>query len=211
MHLLKRPDGVIAYQSYGARGPTVLAIQGVGCIGNTWKPQAQALAQDHRITVFDNRGVGGSSDSGPAELTVEAMARDARALLDALGYATCHVLGHSLGGLIALCLALQAPERVASLCLMCTADRAEHPPIIMRQLRALSRYDCLPLMERLAKIPTLVISAESDPIAPPALGRALAAAIPNARFELLTGASHAAPLQQPERVNGMLRQFFARS
>jgi len=58
----------------------------------------------------------------------------------------------------------------------------------------------------LAGLPTLVVSAEHDRIAPPSLGRALAAGIPGARYVEIAGAAHGVTIQDPERINGLLRE-----
>lgn len=103
-----------------AGGPPVLFVQGVGVHGDGWRPQVDALADRFRCLTFDNRGMGLSQPAGGGRLTVERMADDARALMDALGWASAHVVGHSLGGLVAVRLALSARPRVRSLALLCT-------------------------------------------------------------------------------------------
>ena len=100
-------------------GTAVLAIQGAGHIGRGWKPQVDGLSHQFRFVTFDNRGIGGSA-RGEEELTIARMAADALAVADAAGLDRFHVLGHSMGGLIALHLALTNPERVKSLALLCT-------------------------------------------------------------------------------------------
>jgi pimeloyl-ACP methyl ester carboxylesterase len=103
-------------------GPPVLLIQGVGVHGDGWFPQVDALAARHRCLWFDNRGMGQSQPLA-GRLTVERMADDARALMDAQGWRSAHVAGHSLGGLVAQHLALTDPSRVRSLSLLCTFAR----------------------------------------------------------------------------------------
>ena len=117
----------LAYEVRGS-GPPVLLIQGVGVHGSGWKPQVDELASHYTCLSFDNRGIGRSQPGG-ASLTVEEMAQDALALLDAEGWPTAHVIGHSLGGLVAIQLALAARDRVRSLSLLCTfaSGRAAAP------------------------------------------------------------------------------------
>jgi pimeloyl-ACP methyl ester carboxylesterase len=109
----------LVYDVRGA-GPDALFIQGVGVHGDGWLPQTEALAGRFRCLSFDNRGVGRSRPPD-GRLTVEQMAGDALAILDAEGIDRAHVAGHSMGGLIALELALTHPERVRSLALVCTS------------------------------------------------------------------------------------------
>ena len=117
-HVIEHRGCRIAYDIVGT-GPRVLFIQGVGVHGAGWLPQTEALADRYECLSFDNRGMGRSQPVGPA-LTVEQMADDARAVLDAAGWEKAHVVGHSLGGLVAVQLALAARERVRSLALLCT-------------------------------------------------------------------------------------------
>jgi len=118
MPSIKLSDVEISYTDTG-QGPVVLFVQGVGLEGRAWSPQTRALARDHRCISFDNRGLGASRGDTRA-LSVEHMARDALGLLDALRVERAHVVGHSLGGVIAQRLALIAPERISSLSFMCT-------------------------------------------------------------------------------------------
>ena len=87
--------------------------------GEGWRPQVESLAARYTCVTFDNRGMGRSVPAGVA-ITVPQMADDARAVLDGLGMDSAHVTGHSLGGLVALQLALDARPRVRSLSLLCT-------------------------------------------------------------------------------------------
>jgi pimeloyl-ACP methyl ester carboxylesterase len=57
------------------------------------------------------------------------------------------------------------------------------------------------------RVPTLVLVGEHDVISPPAEMRTLAAAIPSARFAVITNAGHMAPLEQPQEVNRLIREF----
>jgi pimeloyl-ACP methyl ester carboxylesterase len=104
-------------------GPPLLFIQGTAIHGDGWLPQIAELAADHRCLWFDNRGMCASQPVGNCAITIAQLAEDARVLLDAQGWSAAHVVGHSLGGVVALDLALTWPERVLSLSLLCTAAR----------------------------------------------------------------------------------------
>ncbi|HKP61862.1 MAG TPA: alpha/beta hydrolase [Polyangiales bacterium] len=118
MSTLKVNGAELAFEVRGA-GPDVLFVQGVGLAGAAWSPQLEELARDHRCIALDNRGIGNSTGD-TSKLSVDIMARDALALMDALTVPRAHLVGHSLGGVIVQRMALLAPERVASLTLMCT-------------------------------------------------------------------------------------------
>ncbi|HVV17668.1 MAG TPA: alpha/beta fold hydrolase [Polyangia bacterium] len=111
----------IAYSDTGA-GDAVLLIQGVGLPGEGWRPQIDGLADRWRVLAFDNRGIGASQLAGGA-VTIEDMAADALAVADAAGAQRIHVVGHSMGGVIAQAVALAAPTRVRSLAFLCTFAR----------------------------------------------------------------------------------------
>jgi 3-oxoadipate enol-lactonase len=87
-------------------------------------------------------------------------------------------------------------------------DLADQPPILLRQMSALRRHDCTADLGRIAA-PTLVVSAEHDPIAPPRFGRALARAIPGARFLELKGKSHGVPIEDPVMITRLLSDHIA--
>jgi aminoacrylate hydrolase len=114
--------GTTLHYTRAGAGPPVLFIQGVGAIGRAWRPQLEALAPDHTVIAFDNRGIG-DSPLGSASLSIEAMASDALAIADAEGAGCFDVVGHSMGGVIAQQVALSAPARVRSLSLLCTFAR----------------------------------------------------------------------------------------
>lgn len=111
----------LAYSRDGSGSPVIL-IQGVGVHGHGWRPQLDALLPRHTCLWFDNRGVG---ESRPASrrVSVGQLADDVIALLDAQEWSDAHIVGHSLGGLIAQRVALSHPSRVRSLALLCTFAR----------------------------------------------------------------------------------------
>jgi pimeloyl-ACP methyl ester carboxylesterase len=101
----------------------MLMIQDVAAKGLGWNPLVEILKNHFACLTFDNRGIGASQPVGTTTLTVDQMAADALALLDHAGWASAHIVGHSLGGLIALQLALIAKARVRSLS-CCVTSRA---------------------------------------------------------------------------------------
>jgi len=106
------------YEVHG-QGPGVLMIQGLGFSSKFWARQIPALAPHFQVVVFDNRGAG-QSDKPKEPYSVTLMAQDALGLLDHLSLAKVHVIGASMGGYIGQVLAVNHPERVEKLVLMCT-------------------------------------------------------------------------------------------
>ncbi|MEO5716885.1 MAG: alpha/beta fold hydrolase [Luteolibacter sp.] len=122
MAILDRPDTTLYYELAGTSGPRVLLVQGIGVTGGAWRRQVEVLSRTCRTLVFDNRGIGRSQPcTGP--VSISAMAEDARALMDEVGWDSAHVVGHSMGGLIAQQLAIDSPGRVLSLACVCSFSR----------------------------------------------------------------------------------------
>lgn len=105
-------------------GAPVVFLHGIGGNGANWEPQLEALSARHQVVAIDSRGFGASQFAGEG-LTLEDYADDVRRTLDALGIDRAHVVGLSMGGMMAQALALNAPERVASLVLADTSARAD--------------------------------------------------------------------------------------
>ena len=109
------PTGVnLYYESHGAGEPLVL-IPSTAFSGEVWKPyQVPGLSPPLHLIIHDPRGTGRSSASQQV-YTINQMANDVIALLDQLKIPSAHLLGHSMGGRIALEAALNFPGRVKSL------------------------------------------------------------------------------------------------
>jgi 3-oxoadipate enol-lactonase len=115
-------DGTnIAYSVWGRReGSPVLMIQGLGVDHRGWALQRGAFGRHHRCIAPDNRGTG-YSDAPPGPYDLLRMAADAVAVLDAEHIERAHVVGASMGGVIAQVIGVMYPDRVRSLTLACTA------------------------------------------------------------------------------------------
>ncbi len=100
-------------------GEPVLLVMGLGYPSDMWFRWLPEVTARYRVLVFDNRGTG-RTGVPPGPYTIEGMAADARAVLDAAGVEHAHVVGASMGGMIAQELTLGSPERVRSLVLACT-------------------------------------------------------------------------------------------
>lgn len=119
-----RVNGVeLQYVEVGGGDP-VLMIMGFGGDHLAWGFQVPALSARYRVIAFDNRGAGQSSVPD-VPYSTRMMADDAVGLLDALGVARAHVIGASMGGMIAQEVALGHPGRVRSLQLHCTYARPD--------------------------------------------------------------------------------------
>lgn len=103
----------LEYHEQGKGEPLVL-LHGLGCSARDWTLQMPALSKKYRVIAPSLRGFGNSEKpNGP--MTIMKYADDVVNLLDALGITRAHVLGHSMGGAVALQLAVAHPERLNSL------------------------------------------------------------------------------------------------
>ena len=111
------PTGVSIYCETHGQGEPLVLIPGTGFSCEVWKPfQLPRLSQAFNVILHDPRGCGRSSRI-QSHCTIDQMACDVAALLDHLEIDSAHVLGHSMGGRIALALALNFPRKVRSLIL----------------------------------------------------------------------------------------------
>jgi pimeloyl-ACP methyl ester carboxylesterase len=101
-------------------GDTILFIQGLGYATWAWTPQLDALEGRARVVAFDNRGAG-RSDKPEGPYSIRLLAEDALAVLQKIGSGPAHVVGCSMGGYVALTLALRHPKAVRSLVLISTS------------------------------------------------------------------------------------------
>ncbi len=111
------------YEEHGQGHPLIMVL-GLGQDIATWRFQVAELSQHVRLIVFDNRDSGQSSRCSD-NYTTESMARDILGLMDHLGIERTHLLGTSMGGMIAQHVALMAPKRLTSLILAGTTSWGE--------------------------------------------------------------------------------------
>ncbi len=106
------------WEEHGS-GTPILLIMGLSFTHQMWFRVLPRLDAAYRAVVFDNRGMG-RSDCPRGPYTIRQMACDAVTVMDAAGVESAHIVGASMGGMVAQELALEYPERVRSLVLGCT-------------------------------------------------------------------------------------------
>jgi pimeloyl-ACP methyl ester carboxylesterase len=122
---------VLHYQSAG-EGEAVVLIHGLGANLAFWfMTIGRHLARQYRVVTYDLRGHGASSVT-PAGYLLPDMVQDLNVLLDHLGVARAHIVGHSFGARVALAFAITQPQRVLSLTIADTQVRCLQPPMQLR-------------------------------------------------------------------------------
>jgi pimeloyl-ACP methyl ester carboxylesterase len=252
-------DLEVSVKEWGS-GPPLLLLHGLGDDHRALRRLVPELSARHRVVAPDLRGHGGTS-LGHANGSLEQLGTDVVSLLDTLGLDRVDLAGFSLGGTIALQVAIQAPERVRRLIGIATSsrvgraalawyrDRAQAAdsgvvalhtalaedvvtmflpgsPLVAAHLRLREEATAdprgfangcranlglgeAPLDPALPRItaPTLLIASPQDPLCPPRASEIVAAGVPGAAIEVLDGAAHQIPLEQPEALARLILDF----
>jgi pimeloyl-ACP methyl ester carboxylesterase len=243
----------IWYAEQGDRGtglPLIL-VHGAGGSHLDWPGELRRLSQ-HPVITIDLPGHGKSGTEG--RNTIADYAGDMLGLMDALALNAAVIAGHSMGGGIALAMALLAPERVRGLVLIATGARlpvnpalrsgfiedpaatatmmarwmwapqvsdavreqgvarllALAPAVVAADFEACDGFD---VRDRLSEIamPTLILCGDADRMTPLKFSERLRDGIAGADLQVVAGAGHMLPQEQPEVVAGALRQWLERS
>src|SRR5579863_6168439 len=193
-----RVNDITMYYEIHGEGEPVALIAGLNSDHTLYQKLGiiSRLAERYQVVVFDNRGVG-QTDKPDIPYSIEMMADDTLGLLNALGVEQAHIFGLSMGGRIAVALALQSPRRVKSLMLVSTIMkslkgtpmtwarlrmnlmlkipmiRGPHPYyVVVRQLEASRSYDCMDRLNEI-NVPTLILHGKQDKSAPYPLAEAM--------------------------------------
>lgn len=219
-------DTRIHYEISGDGSP-LLFLPGLGTDIREVRALTSLLATSSTVVAVDNRGAG-LSDKPDEPYSIEGMGADALAVLDAVGMAEADVLGYSMGGRIALDLAVRHPDRVHRLVLLATGARTI-PTLARRALFAASPY--LPVgpkprqpayafkrqraasqgydgRRRLGQVEseTLIIHGRRDRIAPPVLAQEMSDGISDSRIAWYPG-GHLSPLLNPAPIADLVKNF----
>ena len=152
----------IAYEELGSGGVPLVLLHGWTGYRQDFETVWDALAEDRRVLAPDLRGHGDSSrvgEEGAADChALAGLVEDLDAFLEGVVAEPCHLLGHSMGGMVTLRLALEAPERLASLILMDTSAR----PLKYANLEAASLAGKVAREQGMATLTALLRKLESD-------------------------------------------------
>ncbi|WP_407178022.1 alpha/beta fold hydrolase [Bradyrhizobium sp. STM 3562] len=243
-------------RAFDAKQPTVVLIHGAGFDHSTWALHSRWFAH-HGFSVLVPDLPGHGRSAGPALKSIAAMADWIAGLLTAAGVAKAHLIGHSMGSLIALETSARHADKVSALSLIGTAatmtvgpdllkaaeanDPAaidmvsiwglgfaaelggslapglwmhggalrvlQHcaPGVLYADLNACNSYQDALTAAAKVMVPTTIILGERDMMTPAKAGKALAAAIPNARTVVLAGAGHMLMTERPDELLAALK------
>lgn len=142
-----KSNGAELYFEVHGQGEPLLLIMGLSHNSLSWFRTLPELAKHYKVIIFDNRGCG-KSETPTTPYSIELMAEDARAVLDAAEVDSAHVYGISMGGMIAQRLTLLYPERVKSLVLGCTTaggpNHVQPPMEVSMQMMARANSQATP-------------------------------------------------------------------
>jgi 3-oxoadipate enol-lactonase len=188
-------NGIDVYFELHGEGPPLLNISGSG--NDLRRSPASILPVNRAFETlhYDQRGLGQTSKPD-TDYTMADYADDAAALIDSMGWASCHVLGTSFGGMVALNLAVRHPDLVDRLVLCCTSPGGAAPSYPLHELGSLAPDEAFATRMRLT-------DRRWDPDADepiPGLG---------GFYDQMVGAATMTP--DPEQVAGLGRQLAARA
>ncbi len=121
MAIARGEDADIYYEIHGRGTPVVLSA-GMGGSGSFWAPQLEALTSRHQVILYDHVGTGRSA---AGRRSIAGMADDIASVLDHAGVEAAHMVGHAIGGIVGIELALRHPERLRSLVVVNGWGRAD--------------------------------------------------------------------------------------
>lgn len=220
-------NGTCHYYRVDGEGPPLLILSGWTQPLFSWFLQVRELKDRFQVVRIDNRGAGlSSAPTGP--YTMEEMAADAARLLDHLEVEKCHVVGVSMGGMIAQHFALDHPKRVDRMVLISTAAHVERPrqlatmtrwahdaiafgaPAGLRgffgQMGAIAHHDTRRRLKEIRR-PTLVMVGENDTLTPVPWSEHLAGGIPKSKLVVVPGTTHLMVIEKWRECNRQIIDF----
>ncbi len=251
---------VLGYDAWGS-GPALVLVHGFPLDRAMWDAVLEPLAHMSRVIAVDLRGRGKSHVEDGAAWTIDDLASDVAATIDALGGGYADVVGHSMGGYVLFALLRRHREKVRTALLMSTratadddsgrkvreavakaarrlgtgalfeshVDRVLAPrasPEVRAKLRAMFERtpgetcarDALAIRDRPDStrdlgglgLPVCIIHGAADVLMPIEGARAMAAAIPGARFVAIDGVGHVPPMERPAETAAAMLTFLGR-
>ena len=222
-----RANAIDIYYELRGEGEYLLIIGGLAIDLTQLQGISNGLSRNYQVIAFDNRGAG-RTDKPHEPYSIEMMAEDAAGLLNALGMKSANILGISMGGRIAISIALQHPELVKSLILVSTSARTNYKrgllwslsnfliriPAVrkigtkypqpyyayVRQREASRNHDATNRLQEI-QVPTLIIHGKKDRITPFSSAEELQAHIEGSRLIAVEGGHMFAFTKQKDLID----------
>lgn len=225
-------NGIALYHEDYGQGTPLFLLHGNSEDSSIYEEQVAFFSRHFRVITLDTRGHGRSTLKVD-DISYKAMANDLLRVLDVMNITRCHIIGFSDGGIVALELAVHAPERIIS---MAVVGANYHPNGVklfdrMGVLLMYGQYALLSLFSRRYKrhkklmmlmlkqpqmsenelstitVPTLVVAGSRDMIRHTHTLK-LASLLPNSTLEIIPNCSHFVLREHPHTFNGMALDFF---
>jgi 3-oxoadipate enol-lactonase len=148
MDVITTDDAQLRFEHTPRPGaPALLLLNALGTSLEMWDAQAEAFSERYELVRYDARGHGKSALGPKLELTIETLARDALAVLDACGIARAHLCGLSLGGMTAMYLAANWPDRALKIALCNTSPYMPPRDLWQSRIDTVSKQGMQPLID----------------------------------------------------------------
>ena len=195
-----------------ADAPVVVLISGLGGSGSYWLPQLAVLEQEYQVVCYDQRGTGNNPDTLAEDYSIAQMAAELHQALVAAGIEHYAVVGHALGALVGMQLALDYPASVTVLISVNGWLRINAHTRRCFQVRERLLYsggaqawvEAQPLFLYRIRCPVQIICASDDLLVPSACSSELHAALPDSQKMVMRYGGHACNVTDPETFNALL-------
>jgi pimeloyl-ACP methyl ester carboxylesterase len=167
MPMIRANGTALYYEDTGGAGPPIVFSHGLLWNTTLFAPQIAALKDRYRCIAYDHRGQGRSADDASSAIAMETVTDDAAALIEALGVGPVHFCGLSMGGIVAMRLAIDRPDLIRSLVLLDTTADAERYKLKYKMMNVIARFFglgvvCKALLPALFGKTTLADPARAD-------------------------------------------------
>jgi len=201
-----------------ARVTPIVFLPGAAGRASFWQPVADRLADLGPVHLVGYPGFGGL----PPDPGIRSLDDLYHRVVAGLPPGPCHVVAQSMGGVLAVRMAAERPERVSRLILVATSGGVDVARLAAEDWRRDDRAslpdvptwfadDRTDLSDRLGAIRarTLLLWTDTDPVSPPSVARHLARLIPDARIEIVPGGTHSVASERPDEVAALIRAHLA--
>ena len=140
MPMIRANGTALYYEDTGGAGAPIVFSHGLLWNTTLFAPQIAALKDQYRCIAYDHRGQGRSADDASHAIGMETVTDDAAALIEALGLGPVHFCGLSMGGIVAMRLAISRPDLIRSLVLLDTTADPEPYKLKYKMMNVIARY-----------------------------------------------------------------------